>query len=100
MGDGFVAKRYLRKATAEVAVSKHRGVYPEPGRSGVVITNHAFEAMWEDAEVGKAAARVPAGWTLRRTEQGWQVIDADGMEQAHEQTLYASLNVAGFAEEV
>lgn len=81
-------------------MKKHRGVYAQPGRSGVLITQHAFEAMWEDAEIATAVERVPVGWTLKRTEYGWQVLDADGAEQSHEHRLWTSLNVAGFAEEV
>jgi hypothetical protein len=82
-------------------MKKHRGVYAQPDRSGVLITQHAFEAMWEDAEIAKAVAKVPVGWTLRRVERGWEVIDPQGEDHSGgEETLYMALYMAGFAEEV
>lgn len=81
-------------------MKKHRGVYAQPDRSGVLITQHAFEAMWEDAEISKALAKVPVGWSLLHGPDGWSVIDDQNQEQGFELTAYDALRMAGFAEEV
>jgi len=56
-------------------MKKHRGVYQALDRSGVLITQHAFEAMWEDAEIAKAEQyRAKVGEYI--TEDQLQHMDA------------------------
>lgn len=79
--------------------TKRRGVRWD-GESGVVIQDSAYERLVQDAEIGKALGKLPAGWSLLHGPNGWLVIDDLGTEQGYELTAYDALRMAGLAEEV